>query len=278
MTISASGATAGFSEVSIGFAPQRLQGTVNNRPFIGCESRSGLFHSIPSLDPWGCVVPMEILSGAPIFIDSLRVVVSVNEMDFRRGDQVRVQWQALGGSGGSYTSQPQTVVEYTSLHFAVPDETARQFEGDRVEVIFVIERDGIALPSLSLHLTFAAELLQTGPVFIDAVSQGVLQVDQHPNGVCLTIPRIENLRTNNAIEMTWKSSAKGGQDGAWRDYQRKLTVSPDSSLGFWIEPTVYQAYRGETVHLFCSLFLGTGMVPGLTYGMGHRGVLEFRLV
>lgn len=278
MTITVSNPLAGFSELFSGFVPERFESQLNNRPFIGCESRSGLFHYIPSLEPWGCVVPMEIFNGAPIFIDSLRVGVAVNETDFRIGDQVRVQWQAFGGCGGSYTSVPQTVVGYAPLHFAVVDEIARQFEGDRVEVIFVIEREGRFLPSLSLYMTFAAELAQTGSVFIDAVSQGVLEIDQHPDGVFLTIPRIENLKTNNAVEVFWKSSVNGGQTGAWRDYQRKLTVSPDSSLSFRIEPTVYQAYRGETVHLFCSLYLGTGMVPGLTYGMGHRGVLEFKLV
>lgn len=277
MTSTASGATAGFSEVSFGFAPTGSK-QLNSWPFIGCESRSGLFHSIPSIDPWGCVVPMEIFNGAPIFIDSLRVGVSVNEQDFRIGDQVRVQWNALGGSGGSYRSEPQTVVSYAPLHFAVTDEIGKTFTGDRVEIFFVIEREAGSLPSSSLYMTFAPELAQTGPVFIEAVSQGVLEIDRHPEGVCLTIPRIENLRPNNAIEMFWKSSTSGGQTGAWRDYQRKLTVSPDSSLNFRIEPTVYQAHRGETVHLFCSVFLGSGMVPGLAYGMGSRGVLEFQLV
>ncbi|PWK43100.1 hypothetical protein LOY55_28950 [Pseudomonas sp. B21-040] len=278
MTIIAPRATTGFSQSPIGLSPEHLSSQLTGLPLIGCESRSGLFHFIPSLAPWDCVVPMEIFTGAPIFVDSLRVVVSVNDREFQIGDQVRVQWQALGGSGKSYQSPPQPVLSFTSLQFAVPDETARPFEGDRVEVIFVIERGGSALPSASLYMTFAQALIQTAPISIDDVSEGVLDIDQHPDGVFLTIPLIENLRTNNAIEMHWKSSPNGGQGGAWRDYQRKLTVSPDSPLKFRIDSSVYQAHRGESVHLLCSLFLGSGMVPGLNYGMGPRGTLEFTLV
>lgn len=276
MNNTAAGGTDGFSERHFGTSP--LRSGLTGAPFIGCESQSGLFHFIPGLDPWGCVVPMEVFTGAPIFVDSLRVVVAVNDREFQIGDQVRVQWAAFGGSGGNYQSQPQSVQSFMPLHFVVPDDTARQFEGDRVEVIFVIERGGGAIPSASLLMTFAPALIQTGPVSIEGVSEGVLEIDPHPDGVVLTIPRIENLRTNNAIEMLWISSAKGGQGGAWRDYQRKLTVNPDSPLKFRIEPSVYQKHRGETVQLRCSLFLGSGMVPGIGYGMGHRGILEFKLI
>lgn len=274
MNNTAAGGTVGFSEKHFGTERAELTG----RPYIGCESQSGLFHFIPSLEPWGCVVPMEIFDGKPIFINSLRVFVPVNDWDFQIGDQVRVQWLALDGSGGSYQSQPQPVLSFTSLHFDISDDIARQFEGDRVEVIFVIERGDNAIPSASLFMTFAPALIQTGPVSIEGVSGGFLEINQHPDGVILTIPRIENLRTNNAIEMFWKSSADGGQGGAWRDYQRKLTVKPDLPTRFRIEPSVYEEHRGESVHLLCSLFLGSGMVPGITYGMGLRGVLEFKLI
>lgn len=274
MNNTAAGGTVGFSEKHFGTERAELTG----KPYVGCESQSGLFHFIPSLDPWECVVPMEIFTGAPIFVDSLRVVVVVNDREFQIGDQVRVQWLALGGSGGSYQSQPQPALSFTSLHFDIPDDIARQFEGDRLEVIFVIERGDNAIPSASLFMTFAPALIQTGPVSIEGVSEGFLEINQHPDGVILTIPRIENLRTNNAIEMFWKSSADGGQGGAWRDYQRKLTVKPDLPTRFRIEPSVYEEHRGESVHLLCSLFLGSGMVPGITYGMGLRGVLEFKLI
>jgi hypothetical protein len=276
MKNTAAGGTVGFSEQRFRTLP--LSTGLTGMPLIGCESQSGLFHFIPSLDPWGCVVPMEIFTGAPIFVDSLRVVVPVNDREFQIGDQVRVQWQAFGGTGNSYRSPSQPAVNFTSLHFTVPDETARQFEGDRVEVIFVIERGAITLPSASLFMTFAPALIQTGPIAIEGVSEGVLEIDQYPDGVFLIIPTIKNLRTNNAIEVSWRSSANGGSGGAWRDYQRKLAVSPDSPTEFRIEPSVYQGHRGESVHLFCSLFLGAGMVPGISYGMGPRGTLEFKLV
>ncbi|MHC8347273.1 hypothetical protein [Pseudomonas sp. RT6P73] len=276
MRNTAAGGIVGFSEKH--FGTKHLITGLTGVPLIGCESQSGLFHFIPSLGPWGCVVPMEIFTGGPIFVDSLRVVVAVNETEFQIGDQVRVQWQAFGGTGNSYRSPSQPAVSFTSLHFTVTDETARQFEGDCVEVIFVIERGEITLTSASLFMTFAPALTQTAPISIEGVSEGVLEIDRHPDGVVLTIPTIENLRTNNAIEMSWKSSANGGQGGAWKDYQRKLAVSPDSPIEFRIEPSVYQGHRGESVHLFSSLFLGSGMVPGISYGMGPRGTLEFKLV
>ncbi|MBV7494450.1 hypothetical protein ACIPLA_14750 [Pseudomonas sp. NPDC086112] len=277
MTINVPHAPAGFSEKHSSLAP-RLRAELASSPLIGCESRSGLFHFIPSLAPWGCVVPMEILTGTPIFVDSLRVVVYPNELEFQLYDQVRVQWQALDGTGESFQSLPQWVLNFTALHFVVSDEEARKFEGKRCEVIFVIVREENHLPSRSLFMTLAPALIQTDRVSIEGVLEDVLEIDQHPDGVILTIPRIENLQTNNAIEMFWKSSPNGGAGGAWRDYQRKLAVSPDSPLEFRVEPSVYQGHRGELVHLFCSLFLGSGMVPGISYGMGNNGILEFKLV
>ena len=131
-------------------------------------------------------------------------------------------------------------------------------------------------------MTFAPALIQTAPISLEGVTNGVLEIDKHPDGVELTIPRIENLRTNNAIEMYWKELVDDGQGNLhpvpWCDYQRKLTVSPKSPLKFRIEPSVYQEHRGKDMHLFCSLFLGSGMVPGLSYGMGSRGTLEFKLI
>jgi hypothetical protein len=277
MTITLPNGTVGFSEKQSGLASKRSS-NVLNPPLICCEARSGLVHFIPSLAPWGCVVPMELLSGAPIFVDSLRVVVVVNEFDFKLGDKVRVQWQALGDAGKSYTSPSQSVIDFISLYFVVSDEIARQFEGETVEVIFVIERVAGDLPSGSLIMALAPALIQTGPIFIEGVSEGVLKIDQHPDGVTLTIPKIEHLRTNNAIEMTWRSDWTNAQVGPWRDYQRKLAVSPESPLKFRIKPSVYQGHRGHSIHLFCSLFLGSGMVPGITYGMGPPGTLELKLV
>ena len=278
MTITLPNGTAGFCEKQSGL-PSKRSSTVLNPPLICCEARSGLIHFIPSLAPWGCVVPMELLSGAPIFVDSLRVVVAVNEFDFKIGDKVRVQWQALGDTGKRYTSPSRSVVEFTNLYYVISDEIARRFEGEEmVEVIFVIERGASALPSGSLFMTLAPTLIQTSPIFIEGVSEGVLKIDQHPDGIILTIPHIENLRTNNAIEMTSRSDWTDAHVGPCRDYQRKLAVSPESPLKFRIEPSVYQAHRGHSIHLFCSVFLGSGMVPGIAYGMGSRGTLELKLI
>lgn len=269
MTITEDG-TFGFSEPGV-------KAPLVDKPGIGFESRSGAFHFIPSIAPWGCVLPMEVLNGAPLFVDSLRVVVWPNETEFYLKDMVRVQLQALDGSVEGYYSLPQEVVDFNALHFAVLDCAARRFEGKEVEVIFVIERDGSSIPSPSQYVTFAPALVQTGQAAINEVDEGALNIDQHPNGVTLIIPQIENLRTNNAIEFYLSISPDGGSNGAWGDYQRKLTVKPHSDLEFFIEPEVYQGHRGKSVYLSCTLYLGTGMVPGLRYGMGPRGTLNFKL-
>jgi hypothetical protein len=279
MPINANDATSGFSERTIGSTVQSSSVQFPGAPYVGCRSSSGLVHFLPSIAPWDCVIPGELLRGAPLFVDSLFYVVPVNNQDFQIGDQVRVQGQAFGGSGGSFQLPSQTVTGFTDLYFPFSDAEALKLEGDRVEVIFVITRSGGSLPSGSLFVNFVLPLVQTGQISIEGVSNGELEIDKHPDGVVLTVPTVLNLRTNNAIEIHVLSDLQGGPGARnWRDYQRKLTVTPESAVQFRIEPSVYQAFRGEWVLLYGSFFLGAGMLPALSYGMGLQGTLEFKLI
>ncbi|MBA5981170.1 hypothetical protein HXW87_01425 [Pseudomonas sp. Y5-11] len=273
------GPPGGFSERAAGFTAQSSSVQLSGAPSVGCESSSGLIHFLPSIAPWGCVIPGELLRGAPIFVNSLFYQVSVNNQDFQIGDQVRVQGQVLEASGESFRLPSQTVEEFTDLRFPFSDAEALELEGKRVEIFYVITRNGEALTSPSLFVDFVLPLVQTGQISIEGVSNGQLEIDKYPNGLILTVPKVSNLRTNNAIEIYVRSDLQGGPGAQnWRDYQRKLTVTPESPVQFRIEPSVYQGFRGESIFLYGGFFLGAGMVPGISYGMGPQGILEFKLI
>ncbi|MBV4472988.1 hypothetical protein [Pseudomonas botevensis] len=269
----------GFSEQVIGYAAQTPH-AIPYAPLAGCRASSGVIDHFGSFWPWGSVLAAEVLNGAPNFRDSVFFEVIVNAVDHEIGDEIRVQGQAIEGGGGGFQLPPQTLTDLsTRLRFSISDAEALRFVGSKVEVIAVINRGGSVIPSASLMLTVAPALEQTGPIVIPGVVNGQLEIDRFPDGVALQIPRIINMRTNNAMEVTWHSDTQPGPNPLyWRDFQRVLAVTPGEPFQFHIQPSVYQDFRGEWVKVFCSYFLGAGMSSVTKYGMGYRGTLEFQLV
>lgn len=271
--------TNGFSEQVIGYKAQTPHATPY-APLAGCETGSGVIDYFESIWPWGSVLAAEVLNGAPIFRDSVFFEVIVNAFDHQIGDEIRVQGQAIEGGGGGFQLPPQTLTDLaTHLRFSISDAEASRFVGSKVEVIAVITRGGSVIPSASLMLTVAPALEQTGPIDIPGVVNGQLEIDKFPDGVALKIPRIANLRTNNAIEVNWRSDTQPGPNPRnWRDHQRLLAVTPDGPFHIHIQPSVYQDFRGEWAQVFCSYYLGAGMSSVTKYGMGPQGTLAFQLI
>lgn len=279
MSVITGDSTSGFSEQALGFAAPGSDTRSANSPFVGCESTTGQYHNLPDIKPWGVVIPREVPEGAPIFVDSVRFAVTVNPWEFQIGDGVRIQGQSITG-GGSFQLPPQTVTHLEdTLFFHLSDAQALELDDQKLDVIYVIERGGSAIPSASTFVTFAPALSQTGNIFIPAVVNGQLDVDKFAMGVDLIVPVVENLRPHNAISFLWRSDAQGGPNAVnWRDTQRQLTINPGEPTRFHVQPPAFQPYRGERVFLYCSFYLGAGLVGGLTYGMGSRGIIEFELI
>ncbi|MEX3774423.1 hypothetical protein [Pseudomonas sp. MYb118] len=268
----------GFADPVVDIQTQGSSAPMYSRPTVNCRGRTGEIHALSGVSPWGAMVPQEVLEGGPVFVDALFFGVDVNEIEFQMGDEVRLQGHSLS-TGANFELPSKTVTEFSPMHFTLPDVQALQFVGQQLEVIFIIMRNGSALPSLSRFVSFVKALEQTGSISIEGVENGVLEVDKFPHGIVLHIPKIINLGGNNAILMTIRSDLNGGSTAVnLRDYQRQLTVTPEAAIEFRIQPSVYQPYRGEKVFLACSAFLGSGMPQGMLYGLGPRGIIEFQLL
>lgn len=271
--------TNGFSEQASVIAAPSSSTRSANSPFVGCESFTGQYHNLPDTRPWGVVIPREVIDGAPTFQDAVRFAVTINPWEFQVGDSVRIQGQSITGSGSfQLPAQAVTQLEDT-LFFRLSDAQAREFDDQKFDVIYVIDREGSAIPSASTFVTFAPKLIQTGNIFIPAVVNGQLDVDKFAMGVDLIVPVVENLRPHNAIQFLWRSDAQGGPNAInWRDTQRQLTINPGELTRFHIQAPAFQPYRGERVFLYCSFYLGAGLVGGLMYGMAYQGIIEFDLI
>ena len=223
--------------------------------------------------PEGAVIPMEMFDPGSPFRHSVATWVNPQAPEILIGDQVRVDWTPLDGSA-PFQSQPVTVTSKDSfLQVAIEDSVIAGFEGKTVEVVFIhLPQAGGAIPSPS-RFVYVAPALGSKPLLqVEGVVDGVLDTSAYPDGIEVSIGPIENMRSYNAMEIIWTV-----EPDHWVERQRRMTVYPQQTMGFLVDPVVYQSHVGKRVTVQYRIYLGARMSPNFYWNPGGSTELSFEL-
>lgn len=233
------------------------------------------YYSFGVTAPEGAVIPQEIIEH-PLFKDAITIFIDPSVDAIAVGDTVRVFW-AIPSVEDYYEYQSKDVrVEAKDKYILItlPDTEALKFVGKQSIVNYYhVPQAGEANFSPAISAYVAPPLGPKPILKVTGVVDGVLNTEEHPDGIKVIIDPIANMHRYNALEIRWTQDS-----GIWVDSQHKMTVYPDQSMEFTIPPVVYQPHVGKHVLVRYFIFLGANMSPNLRWSASTLTYAEFDLI